>query len=129
MQVDFNFQSRITAMRGWSIPASGKDYVTKDIDMAETGVPGVEGGELVSDVRSKLLRIPAAVPGSVIGYEVEQEQQPYDMSDEWGFQETVPVREARYSVQLPAGSTTSRSGSTTPKRLRPLRHLASGLGS
>jgi transglutaminase-like putative cysteine protease len=103
VRVDFDSQSRVTALRGWSIPAQGKDFETRDKDVAESGLTGIEGGELVSDARSKLLRIPAATTGSIIAYEVEQEQRPYVLSDEWEFQETVPVREARYSIQMPAG--------------------------
>jgi hypothetical protein len=49
------------------------------------------------------LRIPAATSGSVIGYEIEQELRPYVMVDEWGFQETIPVREAHYTLKLPPG--------------------------
>jgi transglutaminase-like putative cysteine protease len=98
---DFTPQSRVTSMHGWSIPAQGKDFEVKDRDIIETAITNVEGGELISDVRSKFMQIPAAVPGSIIGYEIEQEMQPYEMTDEWDFQTTVPVREARYTVRLP----------------------------
>jgi hypothetical protein len=50
-----------------------------------------------------LLHIPAATPGSIVGYEIEQELQPYAMTDEWDFQHIVPVRESHFSVTLPAG--------------------------
>jgi hypothetical protein len=100
---EFSPQSRITSMHGWSIPEQGKDFAVKDKDIVEMALSNIDGGELISDVRRKVMRIPAAVPGSVIGYEVEQEMQPYAMTDEWDFQDTVPVREARYTVHLPAG--------------------------
>ncbi len=103
VRADFTDQSRVTAMRGWSIPADGKDYAVGDRETVESGYFGVDGGELISDLRTKLLRIPAATPGSIIGYEVERDLRPYVMTDEWMFQDTVPVREARYSVQLPPG--------------------------
>jgi len=54
-------------------------------------------------VRTKLLRIPASVPGNVVAYEWEVEERPYQLTDEWQFEDTVPVREARYTLQLPAG--------------------------
>ena len=101
--VDFSPQSRVTALRGWTIPVTGKDFETKDRDIIETALSDVDGGELVSDVRRKVLRIPAAVPGNIVGYEYEQEMLPYEMTDEWNFQETVPVREARYTVRMPPG--------------------------
>lgn len=102
-RVSYDSQSRITALRGWSIPKDGKDYEVRQKDAIETSVFGVEGGELISDVRTVTLRVPAATVGSLIGFEVEREFRPYDMADEWYFQETVPVREARYTLQLPAG--------------------------
>lgn len=103
LRVGFDSQSRITALRGWSIPASGKDFETKDRDAVETALTNVDGGELITDYRLRLLRIPGATVGSLVGYEVEQDVRPYSMSDEWEFQDDVPVREASYFVQLPPG--------------------------
>ena len=103
VRVYFDAQSRITGLHAWCIPVSGKDYEVKDKDAVESAVLGVDGGELVSDIRTKTLRIPAATTGSVVGYEIEQELRPYVMVDEWGFQDTVPVREAHYILQLPPG--------------------------
>lgn len=100
---DFTPQSRITAMHGWCIPALGKDFEVKDKDIIETAISNVDGGELISDVRRKFMLIPAAVPGNIVGYEIEQELEPYEMTDEWDMQDTIPVREARYTVRLPAG--------------------------
>mgnify|MGYP000933124269 CR=1 FL=1 len=97
----FDPRNPIMSLRAWSIPASGKDYEVREKDVVE--LPAVENGEFISDLRIKLLRIPAAVPGSVIGYEVEQELRPYAMTDEWDFQGVLPVRESRYSVHLPPG--------------------------
>lgn len=102
VRADFDAQSRITGMRAWCIPAVGRDYEMKEKDAVESAI-GVEGGELVSDLRTKTLRIPAATVGSVIGYEVEQEVRPYVMVDEWVFQDTIPVRETNFTLQLPRG--------------------------
>lgn len=99
----FNSRSKITGMRGWCIPAQGKDYEVKDKEAIEISLPKIEGSELVSDVRDKLLRIPAADPGNIVGYEYEQESQPFVLQDVWYFQETSPVRESHYTLQLPAG--------------------------
>ncbi len=105
VRVYFDPQSHITDLHAWCIPASGKDYEIKEKEAVESAVLGVEGGELVSDARTKSLRIPAAIPGSIVGYEVEQEFRPYMMVDEWGFQDTIPVREALYTLKLPPGWT------------------------
>ncbi len=100
---DFDDQSRITDMHAWCIPASGKDYVVKDHDAIEAALPGIENGFLMTDERSKLMRIPAATPGNIVGYEVVQEQRPYMEDAEWRLQESVPVRETHYTLQLPPG--------------------------
>jgi len=99
----FNSHSKIVGMRGWCIPAQGKDYEVKDKEAIEISLPKIEGSELVSDVKDKLLRIPAAEPGNIIGYEYEEEAQPFVLQDVWYFQGSNPVREAHYLLQLPAG--------------------------
>ncbi|MGB8474540.1 MAG: DUF3857 and transglutaminase domain-containing protein, partial [Candidatus Acidiferrum sp.] len=101
--VNFDSETRITGLRGWCIPAQGKDYEVKDKDVIETGLAGVLNGELASDEKLKILKIPAPDPGNIIGYEIEHEDRPYILQDEWGFQKTDPVREARYTLQLPPG--------------------------
>jgi hypothetical protein len=101
--VSFNSHKKITGMRGWCIPAQGKDYEVKDKEAMEISLPKIDGSELVSDVKVKVLRIPAAEPGNIIGYEYEEESQPFVLQDIWSFQEASPVREAQYTLQLPAG--------------------------
>jgi hypothetical protein len=101
--VSFNSRKKITGMRGWCIPAQGKDYEVKDKEAVEVSLPKIDGSELVSDVKVKVLRIPAAEPGNIIGYEYEEEGQPFVLQDIWSFQEENPVREAQYTLQLPAG--------------------------
>src|SRR5713101_8637127 len=101
---NFDAESKINSIHGWCIPSQGKDYEVKEKDAVETALLGVQGGELMSDLKSKILTIPAADPGNVVGYEIEQELRPYVMQDIWEFQRAeVPVREAHYSLQLPAG--------------------------
>ena len=101
--VSFNPQRKITSLRGWCIPSQGKDYIVKDKDATEVALPMIEGSELVSDVKDKLLRIPAPEPGNIIGYEYEVEEQPLVLQDVWDFQGGAPVRESHYSLQLPSG--------------------------
>src|SRR3984893_6814190 len=102
VSAEFDADTRITAMHGWCIPAQGKDYEVKEKDAVEGSV-GVAGGELITDVRVKELRIPAADVGNIVGYEVEQDLRPYLLQREWLFQRPVPTVEARYTLQLPAG--------------------------
>ncbi len=101
--VAYRPRTRISGLRGWCIPAQGKDYEVKDKEAIEIALPGIDGSDLVSDVRDKLLRIPAADPGNIIGYEFEMEDQPLALQDTWYFQGQDPVREARYALILPPG--------------------------
>jgi hypothetical protein len=104
VHASFDAETKINSIHGWCIPAQGKDYEIKDKDAIETALFGVQNGELMSDLKTKLLTIPAADPGNIVGYEIEQEVRPYVLQDVWRFQEVnVPVREAHYTLQLPAG--------------------------
>ena len=103
-RADFDAETKINNIHGWCIPSQGKDYEVKEKEAIETALWGVQNGELMTDLKSKILTIPAADPGNIVGYEIEQELRPYVMQDVWAFQKVeVPVREAHYSLQLPAG--------------------------
>ena len=98
----FDAETRITNIHGWCIPSQGKDFEVKDKDVNEQSW-GAEDGFIVDSYRTKVMNIPAAEPGNIIGYEVEQEVRPYVLQDSWHFQRIVPVSEARYTLQLPPG--------------------------
>ena len=102
--VPFNSPSeKVTGLHGWCIPAQGKDYEVKDKEALEVSDPKVDGSELITDVKEKLIRIPAPDPGNIVGYEYTIEEQPIVLQDMWYFQGESPLREGRYSLQLPAG--------------------------
>lgn len=101
--VSFNPQRKINGLRGWCIPAQGKDYEVKDKEAVEVALPKIAGSELISDVKEKLLQIPAPDPGSIVGYEYEEDEQPMVLQDVWVFQREIPGRELHYSLQLPSG--------------------------
>ena len=96
-------ETKILNMHGWCIPAQGKDYEVKEKDAIESSLPGVANGELVSDIRAKILPIPASDPGNIVGYEIEQEERLYILQEQWLFQSSLPTREARFTLNLPAG--------------------------
>jgi len=102
VHVPFNRSRKITGLHGWCIPAQGKDYEVKEKDAVDVSAPA-EGGELVDDVKFRLLRIPAPDVGNIVGYEYEVEEQPFWLQDTWEFQGRDPVRESHYSLQLPPG--------------------------
>jgi transglutaminase-like putative cysteine protease len=98
--IPFSRITPITYLKAWSIPADGKVYEVKDKDSAETQMLG---GELYDDAKLKVLVIPAADPGNVIGYEYVQKGRPYIFQDVWDFQDLIPVLRATYTLQLPNG--------------------------
>lgn len=102
---DFDPLTQICALQAWSIPQTGKDYSVNYKDGVETALYGVSNGELVSDQRTLVLQIPAATPGSIVGFEKEQDERPHQLIDVWDFQDTVPTRAASYTLRLPPGWT------------------------
>src|SRR5262245_6397338 len=94
--------SKMGSMRAWCIPLQGKDYEVKDKDAQERSL-SVFNGELASDTKVRYLNIPAGDPGNVVGYEIQYDGRPFVLEDEWSFQIEVPVREARYTLQMPPG--------------------------
>src|SRR5580700_1367194 len=64
---DFDSETKISSIHGWCIPAQGKDYEVKDKDALETALFGVEDGELMTDLKTRVLTIPAADPGNLMG--------------------------------------------------------------
>jgi len=101
--VSFNAHRKITGLRGWCIPAQGKDYEIKDKEAIEVSLRRVAGSELISDVKDKMLQIPAADPGNIVGYEYEEEEQPMVLQTVWRLQREIPGRELHYSLRLPSG--------------------------
>lgn len=99
----FDSNSKINTMRAWCIPAQGKDYEVKDKEALDVSPAGVGSMELATDVKMRVLKIPAAEPGNIVGYEIETEARPYILQSWWDFQKRIPVKEARYSLQLPSG--------------------------
>jgi hypothetical protein len=94
--------TKLRTLRAWSIDASGAEYEVRERDAIETTPTDFE---LYTDARLKVLSIPAANPGSIVGYEVEFSDVPYLPQVQWQFQEDAPVLMARFDLQLPAGWT------------------------
>ncbi|HKR62475.1 MAG TPA: DUF3857 and transglutaminase domain-containing protein [Thermoanaerobaculia bacterium] len=95
----FGGDTKLEHMDAWSIASSGQ-YHVKERDGVESAA---FDGELYADNKLKMLRVPAAEPGSIIAYEYEVSSRPLAMQDVWLFQSSVPVRHARYTLTLPDG--------------------------
>jgi hypothetical protein len=103
VEAAYDPNSKITGMRAWCIPAQGKDYELKDKDAVDASLAAVESMYLATDVKLRYLKIPASEPGNIVGYEIEKEERPYILQGWWDFQHRIPVKEAKYSIQLPVG--------------------------
>ncbi|MDQ3283128.1 MAG: DUF3857 and transglutaminase domain-containing protein [Acidobacteriota bacterium] len=97
----FDGDTKLRAMRGWSIDRAGQEYTVKEKDAVEANAGDYE---LFTDARMKVLRIPAEV-GSVVAFEYERNERPYLLQSAWHFQEDIPVMVARFQVTLPTAWT------------------------
>jgi hypothetical protein len=85
--VDFANDKKITYLKAWTITPDGHELELKEKDAAEVSL---NGDELYSDERAKVLRFPEANPGSIVGYEYVQKRRPYYFDEGWDFQDVVP---------------------------------------
>jgi Domain of Unknown Function with PDB structure (DUF3857)/Transglutaminase-like superfamily len=97
--VYFDNETQLTFIKAWSITSQNGEYEVKRSDAIETSAFS-EG--LYADTRYLVLQIPAAQPGNVIGYEYQQKQRPFLMQAVWSFQDEIPVRHARFALELPS---------------------------
>jgi transglutaminase-like putative cysteine protease len=105
LYVYFDSQTEITSLKGWALTASGAEYEVKKGDAATAGY----SEELYSDTRYQVLQIPAAQPGNVVGYEYQQLERPFVLQAQWPFQDEIPVRRARFVLELPPSWTYAAS--------------------
>ena len=98
VEVPFDAETRISGLRAWSVSAQGKESEAKEKDAVETGL---SDAALYSDERRILLRIPGGETGSTIAYEYEHRQRSFVLQNIWWFQQDIPVRRARFRLELP----------------------------
>ena len=98
-RVYFDSETRINSFRGWSITAKGLEYEAKEKDAFERSLGGQKEFE---DTREKVIVLPGADVGTVVGFEYEQKRRPYLFQDYWDFQATVPVEKSRYTLRVPS---------------------------
>jgi hypothetical protein len=96
--VYFDSETQVTFLKAWSITAENEEYEVKEKDAVETAA---FSGSLYGDERYKVLQIPGVHPGSVIGYEYQQRQRPFVQQEMWAFQDSIPVRRTKFTLELP----------------------------
>ncbi len=92
-------ETKISYLKAWAIPSSGPEYEVNEKEAIEKGW----SEDLYSDEHSRELRLPAVVPGSIVGFEYVQKKRPYVFEDWWLVQESIPVRFSRFTLNLPPG--------------------------
>ena len=95
----FDNNTKLRGFRGWSISPVGKVQALRERDAAEMSAGDFE---VYTDARVKVLDLPSEV-GSVIAYEYELRERPYEAATIWRFQESIPVLKARLEAKLPFG--------------------------
>jgi transglutaminase-like putative cysteine protease len=98
--VRFDNETKLSFLKAWTITSSGQQMELKEKDAVESGMTSYD---LYSDTRVKVLKFPEANPGSVVGYEYVQRHRPFVFEDNWVFQENIPTKRSRFSLQIPAG--------------------------
>ena len=98
--LDFDSETRINSFHGWSITAKGQEYETKDRDAIEVSVTTFE---VYSDEKARILLVPGADVGTVVGFEYEQRRRPYIFQEQWFIQESIPVEKSRFTLEIPPG--------------------------
>ncbi len=98
--IEFDSDSKVNFLRGWSITAKGQEYEVKEKDAFEQTVSSYE---VYSDSKRKVMVLPGAEVGTVVGFEFEQKERSYLFQDQWSFQYGVPVEKSRYELRLAPG--------------------------
>jgi len=99
LYVYFDSETQLTFLKAWSITSTNEEYEVKENEATETAA---FSESLYADTRFKVLRIPAAQPGNIIGYEYQQKQRPFVTQAVWFFQDEIPVRHAHFRLELPS---------------------------
>jgi hypothetical protein len=99
-KVGYNGTSKVNYLRGWSITSKGQEYESKSADVMEHTVSSYE---VYSDAKEKIVRVPGADVGTVVGYEYEEQEHPYIFQDLWEFQIGEPVELSHYELHLAPG--------------------------
>jgi hypothetical protein len=96
--VFFDSETKVNSFRGWSITAKGLEYEAREKDAVERSLGGQQE---FADAREKIIALPGADVGTVVGFEYEQKRRPYLFQDYWDFQDRVPVETSRYTLRIP----------------------------
>ena len=92
---------RINNIHAWSQNAAGHVFEVKDKEFLQ--VSPYASMEMYSDDLMMTTEVSGADVGSVVAFEYNVTRHPLNTQIHWSFQESLPVVEARFNLQLPAG--------------------------
>lgn len=98
-EIEFGDETKIKSLHGWTITAKGQEYEAKEKDAFERSLTTYE---VFSDAKEKVLILPGAEVGTVVGFEYEQKRRPYVFQDVWGLQSYLPTERSRFTLRLPS---------------------------
>jgi transglutaminase-like putative cysteine protease len=97
----FSKDLKLQSFHVWSIGPDGHHYAMKDNEYIEAG--DNDPDMVFVDLRAKIASPPGADPGGIVGWEVIEQLPSYETEDGWSFQNSIPVAQGAYEVDLPAG--------------------------
>lgn len=99
--VRFSKAEKLQSFHVWSIGPDGHRYAMKDNEYVEVGENDPDMVYL--DGLYKIANPPGADPGGIIAWEIVEQMPSYESEDIWEFQDSIPVAQASFQVDLPAG--------------------------
>lgn len=91
---------KVLNAHAWSIDSEGHKFEVKPKEFITTSPYFNEG---YTDVQLVQTRVPGGEAGSVVAFEAETLRHPYKSDANWLPQESIPVKSATFSIELPAG--------------------------
>jgi hypothetical protein len=96
----FSQDRKLNSFHAWSIGPDGHQYTVKDDQVREVGAEGA--GLLYVDTRAKVVHPPGADPNGIVACEWQRQLPSYVSESVWDFQESIPILQANFEVDLPA---------------------------
>jgi len=96
--IGYSDDTKVRYLRGWSIAAKGQEYEVKEKDAFERSLSTYE---IYSGAKEKILMVPGADVGSVVGFEYERKGRPLVFQQDWAFQGELPSEKMRFELRLP----------------------------
>jgi transglutaminase-like putative cysteine protease len=99
LNVELGQGEKLLYLHAWTVDKTGREYELKEKDFAEQSPYDSE--DFYDDIHFRTLQAPSSEPGSVIALEYEIRRHAWHNQVHWFLQENIPVRETRFSVQIP----------------------------